>query len=163
MANLNIDSLINELRQLQINLNQTNAQLNTTTERLVQSSTEAAELRHEVSELRELLHNARDRENNNGGTNQAESTEPPRVDTGIRDSEGARIYIGDSVVVKTGSRGNFLRNRHFQRGDIAIVVGTTGTNGNTGNNDLRICLPENSRVRTVRAGYNVTLADTTQQ
>ena len=162
MANLNIEALINELQQLQINLNQTNTQLDTTTQQLAQSSTEAAELRQEVSELRELLNNERNR-SSNAGTNQAESSEPPRVYTGVTDSEGARIYIGDTVIVKTGSRGNFLRNRHFQRGDFAIVVGTTGTNGNTGNNDLRICLPENSRVRTVRAGYNVTLVETAQQ
>ena len=78
----------------------------------------------------------------------SESTE--RISTGVFDSTGALLFRGDLVTLRTSSKGRFRLLRQFQAGDSAIVHGITF------NRDIKIHLPHNPRITTVRAGASVT-------
>ena len=78
----------------------------------------------------------------------SESTE--RISTGVFDSTGALLFRGDLVTLRTSSKGRFRLLRQFQAGNSAIVHGITF------NRDIKIHLPHNPRITTVRAGASVT-------
>ena len=77
------------------------------------------------------------------------SASTERISTGIFNSTGAVLFRGDLVTLRTSSKGRFRLLHQFQSGDSAIVAGTTF------NRDIRIHLPYNPHITTVRAGASV--------